>query len=72
MPIYVYQCPVCGNTRDVFAQSRGLIDAPLCAERGRHGAGAPTSVVMQRVPSAPSVQFKGGGWAKDGYSKGAK
>jgi len=62
MPLYVYRC---SNTCDappieILAPSwRTRTDAPPCPRCGDP---------MERVPAAPTVQFKGSGWAKDGYA----
>ena len=54
MPLYQYQCPVC-SALDERLQT---INAPLTPRCDKCGC------FMLRVISAPSVQFKGKGWAK--------
>lgn len=64
MPLYEYQCQNCGRTlekRQKFSDPE-LTECPHCAGK------------LEKLLSAPAVQFKGGGWYADLYSssKGAK
>ena len=67
MPLYEYRCPQCGR----FELIRKFSDAPLtsCPTCGRD---------VQKLPSAPAIQFKGSGWyitdyaRKGGGSEGAE
>jgi putative FmdB family regulatory protein len=71
VPLYEYQCPHCGR----FEVIRKFSDAPLraCPTCGKD---------IQKLPSAPAIQFKGTGWyvtdyarkpsGADGASKGAE
>ncbi len=57
MPIYEYQCQNCGRTlekRQKFSDA-ALTVCPYCEGR------------LEKLISAPAVQFKGGGWYADGY-----
>src|SRR5579871_3918041 len=57
MPIYEYQCQSCGRTlekRQKFSDPE-LTVCPHCNGK------------LEKMISAPAVQFKGGGWYADGY-----
>ena len=54
MPIYEYRCNKCGEVREVILPV-GVNKNLTCAKCGG------TSV---RVPSVPSINFKGEGWTK--------
>lgn len=58
MPLYEYQCNRCGR----FEIIRKFSDAPLsaCPTCGRK---------VQRLPSAPAIQFKGTGWYVTDYAR---
>jgi putative FmdB family regulatory protein len=60
MPLYEYQCDRCGR----FEVIRKFSDKPLtkCPK-----CGGP----IQRLPSAPAIQFKGTGWYVTDYAKKA-
>lgn len=72
MPIYEYQCPTCGRTADVLlpvSDRDNLAKVPVC----NHGAPqACDHTHMTRKVSAPAFSLQGGGWYKDGYTKGGK
>lgn len=53
MPIYEYQCTVCGHTLDSLQKvyDEPLIDCPECGKAG-----------LQKLVSASSFQLKGTGW----------
>ncbi len=58
MPLYEYQCPKCGR----FEVIRRFSDPPLkkcptCAK------------TVQKLASAPAIQFKGAGWYVTDYAK---
>ncbi len=58
MPMYEYQCQSCGRTlekRQKFSDEP-LTVCPHCGGR------------LEKLISAPAVQFKGGGWYADLYS----
>lgn len=58
MPLYEYQCPRCGR----FEIIRKFSDAPLLA--------CPTcGGEIQKVLSAPAIQFKGTGWYITDYAR---
>jgi len=57
MPIYEYQCQHCHRTlekRQKFSDPE-LTVCPHCGGK------------LEKLISAPAVQFKGGGWYADGY-----
>jgi len=58
MPIYSYQCSDCGYEHEEIQK---FSDPPLevCPECGGR---------LEKQMSAPSLHFKGKGWASDGYS----
>lgn len=62
MPIYEYECPVCG----VFEHTQSMSDDPLasCATKGCRRK-------VKRLISSSSFQLKGGGWYSEGYQKGS-
>ena len=62
MPIYEYECPVCGS----FETLQRISDAPLktcprCAEKGENNS-------VKKLMSASSFQLKGSGWYKTDYA----
>jgi putative FmdB family regulatory protein len=74
MPIYEYDCPVCGRFEVLHrstpsATGKGaLTHCPTCEEKGK-------SSPVSRALAAPAVHFKGSGWYKTDYcspSGGAK
>ena len=60
MPIYEYKCGACGQ---IFELKQSFADAPLTTHEGCGGA-------VQRLISAPALQFKGSGWYITDYAKG--
>ena len=61
MPLYQYKCVKCHSVIEI--QQSMTADAPLCFEEG---CGGQETV---KLISVSAIIFKGGGWAKDGYSK---
>lgn len=61
MPIYVYECTTCGTT---IEEIQKINDPPLtkCDEEDCDGK-------LEKQLTTANAQFKGTGWAKDGYSK---
>ncbi len=59
MPLYEYQCDVCGHRFEVI---RKFSDAPLeqCPKCGAS---------VRKLQSAPAFQFKGTGWYVTDYAK---
>jgi putative FmdB family regulatory protein len=58
LPLYEYQCPKCGR----FEIIRKFSDSPLLA--------CPTcGGEIQRLASAPAIQFKGTGWYVTDYAR---
>ena len=60
MPIYEYKCDACGQ---VFELKQSFSDAPLTLHEGCGGA-------VERLISAPALQFKGSGWYITDYARG--
>jgi len=58
VPLYEYQCPRCGR----FEVIRRFSDPPLgrCPTCGK---------AVQKLASAPAIQFKGAGWYVTDYAK---
>jgi putative FmdB family regulatory protein len=58
VPLYEYSCPQCGR----FELIRKFSDAALkaCPTCGK---------AVQKLPSAPAIQFKGTGWYITDYSR---
>lgn len=62
MPIYEYDCPVCGRIEAIQkVDERPLKECPQCLEKGKH------SKVSKMVSSA-SFHLKGSGWYKTDYA----
>ncbi len=59
--MYEYQCSTCGK---VFELIQKFSDAPL---EVHEGCGGP----VERLVSAPALQFKGSGWYVTDYAKGS-
>src|SRR5437879_1589615 len=60
MPLYEYKCSSCG---DVFEIRQKFSDTPLSIHDTCGGA-------LERLVSAPALQFKGSGWYVTDYGKG--
>jgi putative FmdB family regulatory protein len=59
MPIYEYKCNSCGKT---FEKIEKFSDSPLESHEGCGGA-------VERLLSAPALQFKGTGWYVTDYAR---
>ncbi len=59
MPLYEYQCSKCGS---VFEVMQKFSDEPLTKHDGCGGD-------VERLLSAPALQFKGSGWYITDYAK---
>ncbi len=59
MPIYEFNCPGCDKDKEVMQRYED--SAPVCEE---------CKTTMKKKISRSSFVLKGGGWYKDGYSKG--
>ena len=62
MPLYEYQCTVCGSRIEKIQK---FSDAPLTKCRQCGGK-------LERLLSSPSIQFKGTGWYVTDYAKKAE
>ncbi len=60
MPLYEYRCSKCN---DVFEVIQKFSDAPLTVHEGCGGS-------VERLISAPGLQFKGSGWYITDYARG--
>lgn len=60
MPTYEYKCRNCGN---VFEVRQKFSDEPLTTHEACGGE-------VERLISAPALQFKGSGWYITDYAKG--
>ena len=60
MPLYEYRCHKCGGT---FETIQKFSDEPLTVHEGCGGE-------VERLLSAPSLQFKGSGWYVNDYGRG--
>ncbi|MDR3734962.1 MAG: zinc ribbon domain-containing protein [Acidobacteriaceae bacterium] len=58
MPLYEYECTQCKRHTEKIQKFSDpeIVACPHCGGK------------LERVITAPSVQFKGGGWFSDGYS----
>jgi putative FmdB family regulatory protein len=63
MPIYEYQCDVCGHT---FETLQKVSDSPLttCPECGQEA--------LKKLISATAFRLKGGGWYETDFKTGKK
>ena len=66
MPFYDYRCTSC---QGVFERHLSIHDTDVPLREPCPNCRAKTVVAYFGEP--PMVQFKGGGWYKDGYQKGA-
>ena len=59
MPLYEYQCDECGEVIEVIQRFSDdpLTTCPTCAGQ------------LERLLSAPAIQFKGNGWYVTDYAK---
>jgi putative FmdB family regulatory protein len=62
MPLYDYRCDQCGETFEVMQK---FSDEPLKTHEGCGGN-------VERLISAPALQFKGTGWYVTDYAKSGK
>jgi len=62
MPLYEYQCKDCGVVSEVIQK---FSDAPLSECANCDGR-------VERLVSAPAIQFKGSGWYITDYAKSGK
>src|SRR6476646_2161459 len=62
MPLYDYRCHSCGK---VFEVRQKFADEPLREHEGCGGE-------LERLISAPALQFKGTGWYVTDYGKNGK
>jgi putative FmdB family regulatory protein len=62
MPLYDYRCDQCGETFEVMQK---FSDEPLKTHDGCGGN-------VERLISAPALQFKGTGWYVTDYAKSGK
>ena len=62
MPLYDYRCKRCGETYEVRQR---FADEPLQTHEGCGGE-------VERLISAPALQFKGTGWYVTDYARGGK
>jgi putative FmdB family regulatory protein len=62
MPLYDYRCHQCGET---FEVRQKFADEVLKTHEGCGGE-------LERLISAPALQFKGTGWYVTDYAKGGK
>ena len=60
MPMYEYKCGQCGQ---VFEVIQRFSDEPLTTHEGCGGS-------VERLLSAPALQFKGSGWYITDYARG--
>ena len=64
MPIYEYDCPVCGRFEQIQkATDKALKACPMCAEKGKKSA-------IERVVSAAAFHLKGSGWYATDFKGG--
>jgi putative FmdB family regulatory protein len=62
MPLYEYKCEKCG---DIFEVMQKFADEPLRVHEKCGG-------LVNRLLSAPALQFKGSGWYVNDYAKAGK
>jgi putative FmdB family regulatory protein len=62
LPLYEYECPQCGRFEKIAKFSdRPLKVCPTCGKKG-----------VERLLSAPAIQFKGSGWYITDYARKAE
>jgi putative FmdB family regulatory protein len=65
MPIYEYECPVCGRFEVIQKFSdKVLKSCPKCKEQGKDSP-------VSKAVSASAFHLKGSGWYKTDYSSGS-
>lgn len=65
MPIYEYECPVCGRFEVIQKFSdKTLKSCPHCKEKGKNSP-------VEKAVSASAFHLKGSGWYKTDYSSGS-
>jgi putative FmdB family regulatory protein len=65
MPIYEYECEVCGRFEVIQKFSdKPLKECPQCKEKGKKSA-------VQKAVSASAFHLKGSGWYKTDYTSGS-
>lgn len=65
MPLYEYECPVCGRFEVIQKFSaKPLKECPQCKEKGK-------SNPVTKAVSASAFHLKGSGWYKTDYSSGS-
>ncbi len=65
MPIYEYECPVCGAVEVIQKVSdKPLKECPQCLEKGKHSK-------VTRLVSPAAFHLKGSGWYKTDYASGS-
>lgn len=65
MPIYEYECPVCGRFEVIQKISeKALKSCPHCKEQGKSSS-------VTKAVSASAFHLKGSGWYKTDYSSGS-
>ena len=57
LPLYEYQCPKCGRFELIQKTSETLSSCPTCGSE------------VQKLLSAPAIQFKGTGWYITDYAR---
>jgi len=62
MPLFDYQCPRCGDQREVLQKDSA--PPPVCWRLTCDDKEPPP---MVRLLSSPAFVLKGKGWARDGY-----
>ncbi len=73
MPLFDFVCRHCKKQHEVLVHS-GSRSAP-CPDEGCVGHDDPQALEREGLgygSKAPSAQFKGSGWARDGYSSSKK
>lgn len=59
MPLYEYRCDTCGKVIEIIQK---FSDPPLCQCAECGGA-------LEKILSAPAIQFKGSGWYVTDYAR---
>jgi putative FmdB family regulatory protein len=68
MPIYEYQCPTCGQIKEVI-QKHHNDEPPRCSGESCVGA---LGIMHKLLSRGGTFILKGGGWYRDGYVKKEK
>lgn len=70
MPLFDFKCSKCGEVYEVLlkADESAPTNCPPGPEGAYPGRGCKAEDALRKQLSAPSIELKGSGWYRDGYS----